>query len=85
MPKRALAEHSILVSGKELPILRIDAPRTTVVRISNVKLKSKVWKICNSFGQVKYMAERAKGIVDVHFVLAEWPNVLNIVIGMFNI
>ncbi|XVF28577.1 hypothetical protein REPUB_Repub15cG0042000 [Reevesia pubescens] len=77
--ERALAEHSLLVSGKELPILRIDAPRTTVVRISNVYPKSQVKTICNSYGQVKYIAKRAMGIVDVHFKLAEWPNMLNIV------
>ncbi|XWS08771.1 hypothetical protein CRYUN_Cryun40dG0029500 [Craigia yunnanensis] len=77
--ERALAEHSLLVSGKKLPILRIDAPRTTVVRISNLKPKSAVLKICNSYGQVKYVAKRAMGIVDVHFKLAEWPNMLNIV------
>ncbi|XVE81875.1 hypothetical protein DITRI_Ditri15bG0101100 [Diplodiscus trichospermus] len=77
--ERALAEHSLLVSGKELPILRIDAPRTTVVRISNLSHNSKVFSVCNSYGQVKCIASRATGIVDVHFKLAEWPNMLNIV------
>ncbi|PPR91492.1 hypothetical protein GOBAR_AA29192 [Gossypium barbadense] len=77
--ERALAQQSILVSGKELLILRIDAPRTTVVRISNINPTSKVWTICNSYGQVKYLAKRGVGVVDVHFKLAEWPNMLNIV------
>ncbi|KAA3480863.1 Polyadenylate-binding 1-A [Gossypium australe] len=77
--ERALAQQSVLVSGKELLILRIDAPMTTVVRISNINPTSKVWTICNSYGQVKYLAKRGVGVVDVHFKLAEWPNMLNIV------
>lgn len=77
--ERALAQQSVIVSGKELLILRIDAPRTTVVRISNINPTSKVLTICNSYGQVKYLAQRGVGVVDVHFKLAEWPNMLNIV------
>ncbi|KAB2009557.1 hypothetical protein ES319_D10G174200v1, partial [Gossypium barbadense] len=77
--REALAQQSVLVSGKELLILRIDAPRTTVVRISNIKPTSKAWTICNSYGQVKYLAKKGVGVVDVHFKLAEWPNMLNIV------
>ncbi|KAK9020207.1 hypothetical protein V6N11_054697 [Hibiscus sabdariffa] len=77
--ERALAQQSILVSGVKLSILRIDAPMTTVVRISNIKPNSQIRTICDSYGQVKYVAERTMGVVDVHFKLAEWPNMLNIV------
>ncbi|GAV79397.1 RRM_6 domain-containing protein [Cephalotus follicularis] len=76
----AIARHSINVLGKQLLIFRIDAPRTTVIRISNVppKLYSKVRHICNSYGMVKYIIPRATGIMDVHFKLAELPKVLKI-------
>ncbi|KAE8660074.1 hypothetical protein F3Y22_tig00116958pilonHSYRG00030 [Hibiscus syriacus] len=77
--ERALAQQSILVSGRKLSILRIDAPMTTVVRISNVNHNSDFRKICNSYGEVKYLVTRTMGVVDVHFKLAEWPNMLNIV------
>ncbi|KAK8661564.1 hypothetical protein V6N13_091163 [Hibiscus sabdariffa] len=77
--ERALAQQFILVSGVKLSILRIDAPMTTVVRISNIKPNSQIRTICDSYGQVKYVAERTMGVVDVHFKLAEWPNMLNIV------
>ncbi|GMI69859.1 hypothetical protein HRI_000655200 [Hibiscus trionum] len=77
--ERALAQQSIIVSGEKLSILRIDAPMTTAVRISNIKPNSKIREICSSYGQVKYLAKRTMGVVDVHFKLAEWPNMLNIV------
>ncbi|KAJ7979838.1 RNA-binding (RRM/RBD/RNP motifs) family protein [Quillaja saponaria] len=79
--ERVLAKHSISVSGKKLFILRIDSPRTTVVRISNivaVEMFKKVASICKSYGQVKKIVTRNKGVVDVHFKLAEWPNMLTI-------
>ncbi|OMO69016.1 Nucleotide-binding, alpha-beta plait [Corchorus capsularis] len=80
--ERALAKHSIHVSGKELPIIRIDAPRTTVARISNIKPDTSVQKICSSYGKVVLSKRRANGIVDVYFKLAEWPNMLNIINGL---
>ncbi|OMO95424.1 hypothetical protein COLO4_15896 [Corchorus olitorius] len=79
--ERALAKHSIHVSGKKLPIIRIDAPRTTVVRISNVKPGTEVYAICCSYGGVKHCKKRASGVLDVCFKLAEWPNMLNIING----
>ncbi|KAE8735972.1 Detected protein of unknown function [Hibiscus syriacus] len=77
--ERALAQRSILVSERKLSILRIDAPMTTMVRISNINFNSKFQKICNSYAKVKCTMKRITGVVDVHFKLAEWPNMLNIV------
>ncbi|VVA16114.1 PREDICTED: RNA-binding (RRM/RBD/RNP motifs) family [Prunus dulcis] len=77
----AIAACSINVEGKQLSILRIDVPRTTVVRISNfggTVSKKRFQTICNSHGQVKQRKDRGRDIVDVHFKLAEWPNMLTI-------
>ncbi|KAL6954949.1 hypothetical protein U1Q18_044391 [Sarracenia purpurea var. burkii] len=83
--QRALERHSINVSGKPLLIFRIDAPRTTVLRISNLyypQVKGNFASICNSYGKVKSVVVRSKVIVDVHFKLAEWPNMLKILNGL---
>ncbi|PQQ17244.1 uncharacterized protein Pyn_34166 [Prunus yedoensis var. nudiflora] len=77
----AIAACSINVEGKQLSILRIDVPRTTVIRISNfgeTVSKKRFKSICKSHGQVKHMKGRGRDIVDVHFMLAEWPNMLTI-------
>ncbi|XP_059448799.1 uncharacterized protein LOC132179986 isoform X3 [Corylus avellana] len=77
--ERAIAKHSICVSGKKLLVFRIDAPRTTVVRISNINgTNPRMETICNSFGVVKNVLKRHEGTVDVHFKLCEWPNMLSI-------
>ncbi|KAL7251433.1 hypothetical protein ACSBR1_013300 [Camellia fascicularis] len=79
--ERALEKHSINVRGKQLLIFRIDAPRTTVVRISNLysaEAKKKLFSICRSYGKVKVVVFRHKEIRDVHFMLSEWPNMLKI-------
>ncbi|KAM1172147.1 hypothetical protein ACFXTH_022410 [Malus domestica] len=77
----AITAHTIRVQGKLLPIYRIDVPRTTVVRISNfdetVSL-TQIQHICKSHGEIKRAKERSKGIVDVQFKLAEWPNMWTI-------
>ncbi|KAL6292258.1 hypothetical protein ACE6H2_000400 [Prunus campanulata] len=77
----AIAACSINVEGKQLSILRIDVPRTTVIRISNIGetvSKKRFKSICKSHGQVKHMKGRGRDIVDVHFMLGEWPNMLTI-------
>uniref|UniRef100_A0A2P2LFC2 RRM domain-containing protein n=1 Tax=Rhizophora mucronata TaxID=61149 RepID=A0A2P2LFC2_RHIMU len=77
----ALAKHSLHVLGKKLPVFRVDAPRTTVVRILNVDptCPKNVVSIFHKHGRVsKILPRSAKGIVDVHFKLVEWPNMLNI-------
>ncbi|XP_028103549.1 uncharacterized protein LOC114302679 isoform X4 [Camellia sinensis] len=79
--ERALEKHSINVRGKQLLIFRIDVPRTTVVRISNLysaEAKKKLFSICRSYGKVKVVVFRHKEIRDVHFMLSEWPNMLKI-------
>ncbi|KAI8004619.1 hypothetical protein LOK49_LG08G00727 [Camellia lanceoleosa] len=79
--ERALEKLSINVCGKQLLIFRIDAPRTTVVRISNLysaEAKKKLFSICRSYGKVKVVVFRHKEIRDVHFMLSEWPNMLKI-------
>lgn len=82
--QRALERNSIIVSGKQLQIFRIDAPRTTVVRISNLfytEVQNKFEGICGSYGRVKHVFVRSKDIVDVHFNITEWPNMLRIING----
>ncbi|KAM4127382.1 hypothetical protein ACJW30_02G085900 [Castanea mollissima] len=77
--ERAIAKHSIYISGKQLMIYRIDAPRTTVVRVSNINsIQGKIRAICSSFGEVKAIVFRSAGTRDVHFKLCEWPNMLHI-------
>ncbi|XP_059650858.1 uncharacterized protein LOC132296876 [Cornus florida] len=79
--ERALAKHSIVLLGKQLFIFRIDAPITTVVRISNLNLpeaSKKVNSICKAYGQVKCVVHRSADTIDVHFRLAEWPNMVKI-------
>lgn len=77
--ERAIAKHSIYISGKQLLIFRIDAPRTTVVRVSNINsIQGKIRAICSSLGEVKAIVFRSAGTGDVHFKLCEWPNMLHI-------
>lgn len=77
----AITAHTIRVQGKRLLIYRIDVPRTTVVRISNFDetvTLTQIQHICKSRGGIKRAKERSKGIVDVQFKLAEWPNMWTI-------
>ncbi|KZV55530.1 dentin sialophosphoprotein-like [Dorcoceras hygrometricum] len=77
--ERALVKHSIDVLGQQLNVLRIDAPRTTAVRVSSGAIRFKnIISICSSFGKVRNLVARCPGIVDVHYRLAEWPNMWNI-------
>ncbi|KAL0433259.1 UNVERIFIED_CONTAM: hypothetical protein Slati_2660200 [Sesamum latifolium] len=78
--ERALAKQSINVLGRHLVMLRIDSPRTTVVRISNIEsLKtSNILSECKSMGEIIGVHNRAPDILDVHFGLAEWSNMLKI-------
>lgn len=67
--------------GETLSILRIDAPRTTIVRISNIAIPSraKVISFCENLGQTRHFFKKPLGIMDVHFKLAEWPRMLEII------
>ncbi|KAK9289289.1 hypothetical protein L1049_017765 [Liquidambar formosana] len=79
--EKAIAKHSIDVLGERLLIFRIDAPRTTVVRMSIKNLQNplkSVQSILTSYGQVKHIQLRNKDTLDAYFNLAEWPNMLNI-------
>ncbi|KFK39624.1 hypothetical protein AALP_AA3G268000 [Arabis alpina] len=78
--ERALAEHSISIFNKQLFISRIDIPRTTVARITNFSASSMsdLGKLCEPYGQIKQVCVRGKSIVDVHFDVSEWPNMLTI-------
>ncbi|KAL3634455.1 hypothetical protein CASFOL_021509 [Castilleja foliolosa] len=79
--ERALAKQSINILGKHLMMLRIDPPRTTVVRISYVLGPNglpKIMSVCRSLGVVRRAVQRNYYVIDVHFGLAEWPNMLNI-------
>lgn len=80
--EKALAMSSISISGRKLAILRIDAPLTTVVRISNFGSLSgeEIHNICNSHGRVKRVVFRRNALtVDVHFMLTEWSNMAKII------
>ncbi|KAK6122733.1 hypothetical protein DH2020_043525 [Rehmannia glutinosa] len=78
--ERALAKQSINVLGRHLLLLRIDSPRTTVVRISNIHSLelSNIHSICRSLGGVRLTNLRNLDTLDVHFGPAEWPNMLKI-------
>ncbi|KAL3359819.1 hypothetical protein AABB24_016352, partial [Solanum stoloniferum] len=77
----AIAKHSLIMLGETLSILRIDAPRTTIVRISNIPVPSraKVISFCKKLGQTRYFFTKAFGVMDVHFKFAEWPRMLEII------
>lgn len=78
--ERALAEHSISICNTQLFISRIDIPRTTVARISNLSKSAMkdVRALCVPYGQIKQVYIRGNGVVDVLFDVSEWPNMLTI-------
>lgn len=78
--ERAVAARSVDVLNKKLFISRIDIPRTTVARISNLSglMTGDLPKLCVPYGQIKQMFHRGKGVADVHFDISEWPNMLTI-------
>ncbi|CAN6871988.1 hypothetical protein Bca4012_076666 [Brassica carinata] len=82
--ERAVAAHSVDVLNKKLFISRIDIPRTTVARISNLSglMTGDLRKLCVPYGQIKQMFHRGKGVADVHFDISEWPNMLTILNSM---
>ncbi|KAK6145930.1 hypothetical protein DH2020_019799 [Rehmannia glutinosa] len=71
--ERALAKQSINVLGRHLLLLRIDSPRTTVVRISNIHSLelSNIHSICRSLGGVRLTNLRNLDTLDVHFDLMD--------------
>ncbi|XP_010488394.1 PREDICTED: uncharacterized protein LOC104766250 isoform X2 [Camelina sativa] len=78
--ERALAEHSISICNTQLFISRIDIPRTTVARISNLSESAgrNVRALCSPYGQIKLVYMKGYDIADVHFDVSEWPNMLTI-------
>ncbi|OVA03861.1 RNA recognition motif domain [Macleaya cordata] len=78
--EKAIAASSVTVLGNQNSVLRIDVPITTVIRISNVLISkgTNVRTTCSLHGQVKRVLERGSDTVDVHFKLAEWPNMVKI-------
>ncbi|VFQ76846.1 unnamed protein product [Cuscuta campestris] len=78
--ENALTRHSINGLGRKSLICRVDAPKTTVVRISNFVWSSReeLPALCKSFGNVKSLQRRNRDTTDVHFHIAEWPNMATI-------
>ncbi|KAL6194760.1 hypothetical protein ACLB2K_035836 [Fragaria x ananassa] len=84
--ERAIAAYSINVQEKQLLILRIDVPRTTVIRVtsvddalfSNTKVLSDIVSVCSSSGGVGKVKLRNMGMLDVYFNLDHWPKMLSI-------
>ncbi|KAL6189440.1 hypothetical protein ACLB2K_040829 [Fragaria x ananassa] len=84
--ERAIAAYSINVQEKQLLILRIDVPRTTVIRMtsvddtlfSNKKVLSDIVSVCTSSGGVGKVKLRNVGMLDVYFNLDHWPKMLSI-------
>ncbi|OWM85773.1 uncharacterized protein LOC116193076 isoform X2 [Punica granatum] len=76
----AIALHSINVAGKHLRLLRVDSPKTNVVRISNLNMISvkDITSICERYGRVQKEMRRSDAFVDVYFELFELPNMLSI-------
>lgn len=77
--ERAIAKHTVNSSGKHFHIFRIDAPMTTVARISNIAFMDKIQPICKKYGEIKCIKYRNPYIADVHFKFAEWTNMLSII------
>ncbi|CAH8362307.1 unnamed protein product [Eruca vesicaria subsp. sativa] len=82
--EKALAAHSVDVQNKQLFISRIDIPRTTVARISNLSGSTgrDVRELCATYGHIKHMFFRGNAIADVRFDVSEWPNMLTILNSM---
>ncbi|KAF3785866.1 hypothetical protein EJ110_NYTH26848 [Nymphaea thermarum] len=79
--ERALAARVITVPGSQLDISRVDVPQTTIMRISNINVKTEnrtAYNICKSVGTVRRLVWRASGIVDVHFETSESMNMVKI-------
>ncbi|KAM7485372.1 hypothetical protein LguiA_001381 [Lonicera macranthoides] len=79
--ERAIEKRSVVVLGKQLSIIRIDVPRTTVLRISNIDITGSLMKlnpIIESCGRARTLKMRHKSMADVHFKVEEWPNMLKI-------
>lgn len=84
--ERAIAAYSINVQEKQLLILRIDVPRTTVIRMtsvddalfSNTKVLSDIVSVCTSSWGVEKVKLRNVGMLDVYFNLDHWPKMLSI-------
>ncbi|WOH12707.1 hypothetical protein DCAR_0832215 [Daucus carota subsp. sativus] len=78
--ERALAKQSIVVLGKHLFIFRVDAPRTTVVRIKTMSplVRFKYTSTFRSLGKIRTVQVRSPLILDIHFCITEWPNMLQI-------
>ncbi|KAL8121921.1 hypothetical protein AgCh_018596 [Apium graveolens] len=76
---RALAKQSIVVFGNRLFIYRVDAPRTTIVRIkTTIPNVSKHIEIFRTFGSIRNCHQRSRTVLDLHFSITEWPNMLQI-------
>ncbi|KAF5939186.1 hypothetical protein HYC85_023445 [Camellia sinensis] len=81
VPAVSPSKKIIKLKGHAIWRVPIDAPRTTVVKISNLysaEAKKKLFSICRSYGKLKVVVFRHKEIRDVHFMLFEWPNMLKI-------
>ncbi|KAF9605704.1 hypothetical protein IFM89_018047 [Coptis chinensis] len=80
--EKAIAACSIPISGSKLSVFRIDAPVTTIVRISNVahgeNSQNTIRKVCKSYGKFKRLIRRSPGIYDVYYQETEWPNMVDI-------
>ncbi|CAN4091099.1 unnamed protein product [Withania somnifera] len=77
----AIEKHSLIVHGEKLSIFRIDAPRTTIVRISNVPgpARRELISFCKKLGETVAFFTRTFDIMDVHYKVAEWPRMLEII------
>lgn len=77
----AVSKHSISLAGKQPYVLRVDVPRTTVVRISNYSYDKdkRLLFVCSKYGAVRRVLRRSSDMVDVHFEVMELPNMLHIV------
>ncbi|KAM3356606.1 putative protein isoform X1 [Capsicum galapagoense] len=77
----AIEKHALIMHGEKLSILRIDAPRTTIVRMSNMDFLTmrKMIPLCKELGKTSQFVTRTPGIMDVHYKFAEWPRMLEII------
>ncbi|KAJ7564966.1 hypothetical protein O6H91_02G041900 [Diphasiastrum complanatum] len=79
--ENALAAHWVHLGGKQFRVSRLDSPRTTVVRISNISYQTdedRIVNACKSCGYFQKVEPRASGVVDVYFHPKESGNMIRI-------
>lgn len=79
--EEALAVRWIQLDSKVFPIVRVDRPLSTVVRLYKVSMEtteSEILLACKGCGNIDSIKRRGNGVFDVYFKVDELPNILKI-------